>query len=124
VPNAASTNVAGTAVPSALDSRDSSKSVDFSKITPRKLQAYLDERLMSGHVDGPDGLYCSTLFSAIPGELYAEQPDVPVDLTETIKSMSDFARNHGESKLVSLYNGLSDWMKMMEAQSVRISVVA
>jgi len=100
------------------------KVVDFSNITPRQLQAYLDDRLMSGQVDGPDGLYCTTLFGAIPGEWYAERPDVPMDLTATIDSMAGFARDHEFSKLVSLYDGLMDWMKVMEKQPTHISVMA
>ncbi|PTR34754.1 hypothetical protein C8J98_10110 [Luteibacter sp. OK325] len=100
------------------------RAVDFSNITPRQLQAYLDDRLMSGQIDGPDGLYCTTLFGAIPGEWYAERPDVPMDFTATISSMAGFARDNGFSKLVSLYDGLMDWMKMMETQPARISVIA
>jgi hypothetical protein len=100
------------------------RAIDFSNITPRQLQAYLDSRLMSGQVDGPDGLYCTTLFGAIPGEWYTERADVPMDMTATIGSMSGFARDHGFSKLVNLYDGLMDWMKMMEAQPARISVMA
>lgn len=79
---------------------------------------------MSGAIDGPDGLYCGTLFGAIPGEWYTEQADVPMDLTGTIESMTDFCRDQGESKLVDLYEGLIGWMKMMEAQPAHISVVA
>lgn len=101
-----------------------SKEIDFSRITPRQLQAFLDDRLMNGNIDGPDGLYCSTLGGAIPGEWYTERPDVPVDLTSTIESMGQFARGHGSSKLVGLYDGLIEWMKMMEIQSAHISVVA
>jgi hypothetical protein len=105
-------------------SHSASRAVDFSNITPRQLQAYLDDRLMSGKIDGPDGLYCTTLFGAIPGEWYAERPDVPIDLTKTIGSMTDFARDNGFSKLVSLYDGLMDWMKAMERQPAHISVMA
>lgn len=101
-----------------------SEAIDFSNITPRKLQAYVDERLMSGAVDGPDGLYCTTLFDAIPAEWYTERPDVPMDLTKTIGSMTDFARDNGFSKLVNLYDGLMDWMKAMEGQPAHISVMA
>lgn len=101
-----------------------SKSVNFSHITPRQLQAFLDDRLMSGNVDGPDGLYCTTLFGSIPGEWYTERPDEPMDMTSTIGSMADFARDSGFTSLVRLYDGLSDWMKMMQEQSVRLSVFA
>jgi hypothetical protein len=101
-----------------------SKVIDFSHVTPRQLQTYLDDRLMSGAIDGPDGLYCTTLFGAIPREWYTEQADVPIDLTGTIQSMTDFARDQGASKLVDLYGGLIDWMKMMEAQPAHVSVLA
>lgn len=102
----------------------SGKVIDFSHVTPRQLQAYLDDRLMSGAIDGPDGLYCTTLFGAIPGEWYTEQADVPMDLTGTIESMTEFARGQGTSKLVDLYEGLIDWMKMMEDQPAHVSVLA
>ncbi|WP_213948590.1 hypothetical protein [Luteibacter sp. dw_328] len=101
-----------------------SEAIDFSNITPRKLHEYVDERLMSGAVDGPDGLYCTTLFDSIPAEWYAERPDVPMDLTKTIDSMAAFAHDNGFSKLVNLYDGLMDWMKMMEVQPAHISVIA
>jgi hypothetical protein len=101
-----------------------SKTPDFSRITPRQLQDFLDDRLMSGYVDGPDGLYCSTLGGAIPGEWYTERPDVPMDLTATIDGMTGFARDEGSSKLVDLYEGLMGWMKMIEVQSVPLSVFA
>ncbi|HVI55048.1 MAG TPA: hypothetical protein VM621_08350 [Luteibacter sp.] len=98
--------------------------IDFSNVTPRQLRAYLDDRLMSGRVDGPDGLYCTTLFGSIPGEWYTERADVPMDLTATIDSMTGFARGQGSAKLVSLYEGLNDWMKMVEAQAKSLSVMA
>src|SRR6202000_846756 len=89
----------------AQDGGGVSGAVDFSRITPRQLQKFLDDRLMGGYVDGPDGLYCSTLACAIPRDLEIEQPDVPVDLTATIESMNGFARDHGCSKLGNLYDG-------------------
>lgn len=110
--------------PVELKPAGSGKVIDFSHVTPRQLQAYLDDRLMSGAIDGPDGLYCTTLFGAIPGEWYTEQADVPMDLTGTIESMTDFSRGQGASKLVDLYEGLIGWMKIMEAQPAHISVVA
>jgi hypothetical protein len=100
------------------------KAIDFSHITPRQLHAYLDDRVMSGNIDGPEGLYCTTLFGSIPGEWYTERADEPMDLTATVRSIADFARDNGSSSLVRLYDGLLGWMKLMETQSVHISVVA
>lgn len=97
------------------------KTVDFSNITPRQLHAYLDKMIMSGRIDGLD---CSTLFGSIPGEWYTERPDVPMDLTSEIKGVMEFARDNGFGPLAAYYAGLTDRMKLMEAQGLPISVVA
>jgi hypothetical protein len=99
----------------------SSKAIDFSKITPRRLHEYLDEMVMSERMDVSDG---SALFGSIPREWYTEQPDIPVDLTSTIKGIMEFARDNGFKPLAAYYAGLMDRMKLMEAQGLPISVVA
>lgn len=114
------------AAPSTIEALDSVglKQIDFSKITPRQLHAFLDETVMSGKIDATEMLHCSTLFCAIPGEWYTEQPDVPLDLTATVASMADFARDNHSSSLARSYDDLLDWMKLMEARSARLSVMA
>ncbi len=109
--------------PSSVDSprTNASKAIDFSNITPRRLHAYLDEMVMSERMDVSDG---SALFGSIPREWYTEQPDVPVDLTSTIKRIMEFARDNGFKPLAAYYAGQMDRMKLMEAQGLPISVVA
>jgi hypothetical protein len=98
----------------------SSGSLDFSKITPRQLHAYLDEMTMSGRMDIDDG---TTLFNAVPRGLYADQPDMPINLTSRIKSIMEFNFDSDSKPLAMFYAGLMDRMKMMEAKGFPISVV-
>jgi len=109
--------------PSSVDplNANASKAIDFANITPRRLHAYLDEMVMSERMDVSDG---SALFGSIPRELYTEKPDVPIDLTTTIKGIMEFARDNGFKPLAAYYAGLMDRMKLMEAQGLPISVVA
>lgn len=99
----------------------SSKTIDFSNITPRRLQAYLDEMIMSERMDIDDG---SALFNSLPRGWYADHADVPMDLTSNIKGIMEFARDNGFGPLAAFYTGLMDRMKLMEAQGLPISVVA
>jgi len=77
--------------------------------------------VMSERMDVSDG---SALFGSIPREWYTEKPDVPIDLTSTIKGIMEFARDNGFKPLAAYYAGLMDRMKLMEAQGLPISVVA
>ena len=97
------------------------KSVDFSAITPRQLQGYLDELITSERLSVDDG---AALGSSIPSEWYIQQPDVPIDLKSTITGIMEFARASGFKPLATFYAGLMERMKMMEAQGLPISVVA
>jgi hypothetical protein len=99
----------------------SSRAIDFSNITPRRLHAYLDEMIMSERMDIDDG---SALFNSLPRGWYADYPDVPMDLRSTIKGIMEFARDNGFKPLAAYYAGLMDRMKLMEAQGLPISVVA
>ena len=99
----------------------SSGALDFSNITPRQLHAYLDEMTISERMDIDDG---TTLFNAVPRGLYADHPDVPIDLTSRIKSIMEFNLDGDSKPLAMFYAGLMDRMKLMEAQGLPISVVA
>ena len=50
--------------------------------------------------------------------------DVAVDITSNIRSNLSSARSNGSRPLAAFYDGLMDRMKLMEAQSLPISVVA
>ena len=111
----------GTSLLPKPDASRPSKTVDFSAITPRQLQAYLDEMITSERMSVDDG---AALGSSIPGEWYTQQPDVPIDLRSNIRGIMEFARDNGFKPLAAFYAGLMDRMKMMEAQGLPISVVA
>jgi len=93
--------------------------IDFSRITPRQLQAYLDENLKNGTIDIGDA---SALGSSIPGEWYTERADSPIDLKGTIKGIASFDRRNGYDTAAVFYEGLAARMSLMEQASARISV--
>lgn len=99
----------------------SSGSLGFSNITPRQLHAYLDEMTISERMDIDDG---TTLFNAVPRGLYADHPDVPINLTSRIKSIMEFNLESDNKPLAIFYAGLMDRMKLMEVQGLPLSVVA
>ena len=99
----------------------SSESVDFSCVTPRQLQAYVNDMIKSGRMTTKEG---SALSSSIPHEWYTMRPDVAVDFTANMKGKRDAAHVEGSSPLAAFYSALMGRMKMMEAQGLPISVVA
>jgi hypothetical protein len=101
-----------------------SKDIDFSRITPRALHAYIDEKVMSGDIGETEMLQCSSLFCSIPDEFYRDSPDVAVDVQSRVESMADFARAHEFSSQTKFYEQMLDWMKGSEAKSIHISLLA
>lgn len=95
--------------------------IDFSHVTPRQLQTYVNEMIKNGRMTAKDG---SALARSIPYEWYAKRPDAAVDITSNIKSNMASARGNGSKPLAAFYAGLMDRMKRMEATSLPISVVA
>lgn len=100
---------------------ESPVSVNFSSITPRQLQAYLDRMLESGDIDVDDA---SSLGGLIPLDLYTECPDSPIDLRETVKGVAEFDRRNGYDALAAFYEGLATRMNLMEQRSQPVSVMA
>jgi hypothetical protein len=98
-----------------------SRKVDFSRITPRQLQAYLDDMIAKDQIDPDDAV---AMFGSIPGRWYTERPDAPIDFDSNIKAIADFNRNNGYPAIAVWYDGLSERMKLMEARSAPISVIA
>ncbi len=99
----------------------STQQVDFSRITPRQLQAYLDDMIAQDKIDPDDA---TSMFNSIPGEWYTDQPDVPIDFSSNIKGIAEFDRNNGYPALAAWYEGLAERMRIMEARSVHVSVMA
>ncbi|MET4677441.1 hypothetical protein [Luteibacter sp. ME-Dv--P-043b] len=109
------------AVDQSESSARSTQRIDFSYITPRQLQAYLDDMIAQDKIDPDDA---TSMFNSIPGEWYADQPDVPIDFSSNIKAIAEFDRNNGYPALAAWYEGLAERMRIMEDRSVHISVVA
>jgi hypothetical protein len=102
-------------------SERSIKKVDFSRITPRQLQAYLDDMIAQDKIDPDDA---TSMFNSIPGEWYTDRPDVSIDFSSNIKGIAEFDRNNGYPALAAWYEGLAERMRIMEARSVHVSVMA
>jgi hypothetical protein len=102
-------------------SEDVSQRLDFSRMTPRQLHAYIDDMIFKGEIDPDDA--CA-LFGSIPMQWYKERPDTPIDVAANIQGIADFNRNNGYPAVAVWYDGLSERMKLMEARSAPISVIA
>ncbi|NID15605.1 hypothetical protein [Luteibacter yeojuensis] len=98
-----------------------SNRIDFSRVTPRQLQEYLDEMIFSEQIDLLDATALST---SLPSGIFERAPDTPIDLRAQIEGMIEFDRNNGFDLLATFYTGLLERMKMMEDRSVHISVTA
>ncbi len=98
-----------------------SRCIDFSRVTPRQLQEYLDEMIFSKQIDPDDATALST---SLPSGISELAPDTPIDLTAQIQGMIEFDRNNGFDLLATFYSGLLSRMKLMEDRSVHISVKA
>lgn len=95
--------------------------LDFSRITPRQLQTYLDDMLMSGRMDALDA---GILSGALYNSEWEGSPDTPIDLRSRIEGTKEFHETRGDPILAVWYAGLLDRLKTMEAMSVSVSVVA
>ena len=96
--------------------------VDFSRITPRQLQALCDDLIFNGGEAGFEDAV--DLGNALPSGVFFEHPDTPIDLRAQIEGMVEFGRSNGFDALATLYSGLLERMTLMEARSVHLSVVA
>ncbi|MGN6093235.1 MAG: hypothetical protein ACTHOL_12850 [Luteibacter jiangsuensis] len=96
--------------------------IDFSRITPRQIQDYCNELIFNGgDAEFEDA---SAIFTSLPSETFEGDPDTPIDLRGHIEGMIEFDRNNGFDALAVFYAGLLERMKLMEARSVHLSVVA
>lgn len=96
-------------------------SVDFTRITPRRLNAYLDEMIANDRIDPLDATVLGGVFSA---EEYEKSPDRPVNLKAELEGTMKFHENHGDTLLATWYAGLMDRLETMEKQSMHVSVYA
>lgn len=96
------------------------KRVDFSHITPRQLQNYINERIFSDTID-PDEA------TSIMGQLSTYQmrdaPDVPFDLRAQMTGTMEFHQDRGDP-LAAWYAHLIKRLDEMEAQSLRVDAFA
>lgn len=105
-----------------VESPPSVARIDFSRITPRQLQEYCDELIFNGgDAEFEDA---TALFTSLPSGIFESDPDKPLDLTSHVEGMVEFDRTHGYDVLATFYAGLLERMKLMEARSVHLSVVA
>lgn len=95
--------------------------IDFSHITPRQLNAYLDEMIFSNQIDLLDA---GVLMGAIPTEAFEQSPDAPVNLKAGLEGTMKYYQNHGNTLLATWYAGLMDRLETMERQSIHVSVYA
>lgn len=96
-------------------------SVDFTRISPRQLNAYLDEMIASDRIDPLDATVLGGAFSA---EEYDRFPDRPVNLKAELEGTMKYHENHGDTLLATWYAGLMDRLETMEKQSIHVSVYA
>lgn len=95
--------------------------IDFSHITPRQLNAYLDEMIFSEQIDPMDA---TVLLGAFSSEQYERYPDKPVNLKAEIDGTMKFHADRGDVLMATWYAGLLERIDSMEQQSVHISVYA
>ena len=96
------------------------KRVDFSRITPRQLQAYINERIFSNSID-PDE--ATSIMNQLGATQMQESPDVPFDLRARLNGTMEFHMDAGDG-LAAWYEGLINLLDVMEAQSVFVSAMA
>ncbi len=98
------------------------KNIDFSRITPRQVQSLCDELIFTGGKQEFED--ASAIGNSLPSGIFERDPDTPIDLTCQIEGMIEFDRDNGFDALAVFYAGLLERMKLMEARSVHLSVVA
>lgn len=95
--------------------------IDFSHITPRQLNAYVDEMIFSDQIDLTDA---GVLMGAISTDAFEHFPDAPVNLKGELQGTMKYYESHGDTLLATWYAGLLDRLETMERQSIHVSVYA
>lgn len=98
----------------------SGNGINFSRVTPRQLHAYLNELIFSNQIDL---LEVGAFTGAVTGDEWLNQSDVPIDLRGRIQGQIEFDLDRGGS-LVEWYADALKHMDLLEARSVRLSVMA
>ena len=93
------------------------KGIDFSRITPRQLLAYVNEQQRLGTLDPMEG---GSLIDQVGVSQWDDAPDVPFDLRARLQGTMEFHLDT-KSGLASWYAGLIDRLATLEAQSIRLS---
>jgi hypothetical protein len=96
------------------------KGVDFSHITPRQLNEYVNERIFANDISPDDA---GGLMNMLSSNQMDDAPDVPFDLRARMQGMAEFLTDAGDA-LGAWYAGLVKRLDDMEAQSVRLDAFA
>jgi hypothetical protein len=97
-----------------------SKKIDFSHVTPRQLEAYINERIFSNTIE-PDEV--TGIMNQLGATQMYDAPDVPFNLRAQLDGCRQYSEQNG-SPLAAWYAHLGKQLDIMEAQSVHLSVVA
>ncbi|KJV30730.1 hypothetical protein [Luteibacter yeojuensis] len=97
-----------------------SKKIDFSHVTPRQLEAYINERIFSNTIE-PDDV--TGIMNQLGATQMDDAPDVPFNLRAQLNGCRQYSEQTG-SPLAAWYAHLGKQLDIMQAQSVHLSVVA
>lgn len=117
---AAKTPVGPTSKPELVGGLSIRKGVDFSHITPRQLNEYVNERIFANDIDPNEA---GGLMNMLASNQMDDAPDVPFDLRARMQGFADFLMDAGDA-LGVWYADLVKRLDDMEAQSVRLDAFA
>jgi len=96
------------------------KGIDFSCVTPRQLNEYVDARIFANDID-PDE--ADGLMNMLTSTQMDEAPDVPFDLRARMIGTKEFHQDRGDP-VAAFYASLIKRLDEMEAQSLRVDAFA
>lgn len=95
--------------------------IDFSRISPRQLEAWLDDMMMNGT---PEDFQTAHDISIMLPSDWSEDDDTPMNLTVDIEGARDWNRTYGEARFADRLDSLLGRMKAVELRSIRIAETA
>ncbi|QWT20332.1 hypothetical protein KPL74_21640 [Bacillus sp. NP157] len=96
------------------------KSVDFSRVTPRRLGEYINEMIFAGRITREE-VSALELMMTPDEELGA--PDVPINVRARMEGHRDFLLDLHDAR-ASFYTGMLDRLDALEATGLGISMEA